>query len=629
MAKKTIRITAQPGPQWDFLATEADICVFGGSAGGGKTYALLLSALMYKNVHGFNCTIFRRTFKQVFSPGGLWDTAHSIYGAIQNAEMRKVATSWEFVDKNGAAISKVTFAHIESFNTVDDWQGSQLCEICCEVDTPVLMADGTYKKVRDIRTGDYVATLQGARRINAVGRPHHKECVRAELPDGRWQVHSTNHKLLTKGGWMSYEDIINPAGSQASLRDVVVQEADEAGKNRCVIHYEHPYRHGKEMTSLPGAYEHCPLKMIPVGERTVVNITVDDCNHYITKSGLINRNCFDELTHFDEQTFFYMMSRNRSTCGVKPFIRATCNPDADSWVAKFIEWWIDPDTGYPIQERSGKIRWFIRRDGKLYWADTKEELWEQFNLVTNEEKDEPRSFTFIMSSIYNNKELLKVNPQYLSSLKALPEVERERLLHGNWKIKPSAGMFFKRSQVGEFIQVIPRDVTTWVRCWDLAATEKDENGDAAYTAGVLIGKRKNGRYVIADVINKQISASDVRTLIKHTAQLDRAKYKRVRVRLPQDPGQAGKEQAQSYIKWLSGFDVTTVPESGSKESRAEPMAAQWQAGNFDIFIAPWNEEYLNQMENFPEGKYKDMVDASANGFAEVELKSQFNVGNLL
>ena len=369
--------------------------------------------------------------------------------------------------------------------------------------------------------------------------------------------------------------------------------------------------------------------MSPCGVRKVKTFTVSVMNHYITKYGFVNKNCFDELTHFDEQTFFYMMSRNRSTCGVKPFIRATCNPDADSWVAKFIEWWIDPDTGYPIQERSGKIRWFIRRDGKLYWADTKEELWEQFNLVTNEEKDEPRSFTFIMSSIYNNKELLKVNPQYLSSLKALPEVERERLLHGNWKIKPSAGRYFKRSQVGEFIQVIPRDVTTWVRCWDLAATEKDENGDAAYTAGVLIGKRKNGRYVIANVINEQISASDVRMLIKHTAQLDRAKYKRVRVRLPQDPGQAGKEQAQSYIKWLSGFDVTTVPESGSKESRAEPMAAQWQAGNFDIFIAPWNEEYLNQMENFPEGKYKDMVDASANGFAEVELKSQFNVGNLL
>ena len=53
---------------------------------------------------------------------------------------------------------------------------------------------------------------------------------------------------------------------------------------------------------------------------------------------------FDELTHFSEKTFFYMLSRNRSTCGVKPHVIATCNPDADSWVAKFIEWWIDKDT---------------------------------------------------------------------------------------------------------------------------------------------------------------------------------------------------------------------------------------------------------------------------------------------
>ena len=99
-----------------------------------------------------------------------------------------------------------------------------------------------------------------------------------------------------------------------------------------------------------------------------------------------------------------------------------------------------------------------------------------------------------------------------------------------------------------------------------------------------------------------MSASDVRKTIKLTAQADRATYKRVRIRLPQDPGQAGKEQAQSYIKFLAGFDVCTVAESGSKEARAEPMAAQWQAGNFDILAAPWNEEYLTQLENFPDSK---------------------------
>ena len=54
-----------------------------------------------------------------------------------------------------------------------------------------------------------------------------------------------------------------------------------------------------------------------------------------------------------------MLSSNRSTCGVKPYIRATTNPDTDSWVRQFIAWWIDEDSGYPIPSRSGKIRWFF------------------------------------------------------------------------------------------------------------------------------------------------------------------------------------------------------------------------------------------------------------------------------
>ena len=131
--------------------------------------------------------------------------------------------------------------------------------------------------------------------------------------------------------------------------------------------------------------------------------------------------------------------------------------------------------------------------------------------------------------------------------------------------------------------------------------------------------------------SKQMSAADVRKTVKLTAQLDRAKYKKtpVRIRLPQDPGQAGKEQAQSYIKFLAGFSVVTAAESGSKESRAEPMAAQWQAGNFDLLAGLWNEEYLTQLENFPDSKFKDMVDASANGFAELEIKNTFNLNALI
>lgn len=450
------------------MSTPAQICIFGGAAGGGKSFGLLLSPLRYKNVKGFGCTIFRRNFNQIFAQGGLWDESQKVYQGIKGASPQMSLGRWKFCDKDGRIVSTVKFAHIEREEDLAKWQGSQICEIG-----------------------------------------------------------------------------------------------------------------------------------------------------------------FDELTHFSEKTFFYMLSRNRSTCGVIPFVRATCNPDADSWVAKFIAWWINQETGYPIPERSGKIRWFIRRNEVLHWANTKQELWEQFNLVTEEERAEPRSVTFIMSQLKDNQALLKVNPQYMANLKALSIIERERLLNGNWKIRAASGLYFKRSQLGDILEKVPEDVIQWVRCWDLAATEKTDKGDPAYTAGVLIGKRKNGRYIIADVVNKQMAASDVRKTIKLTAQSDRAAFKRVRVRLPKDPGQAGKEQAESYIKFLAGFDVVTVAETGSKEARAEPMAAQWQAGNFDILYGPWNEEYLLQLENFPDSQFKDMVDASANGFAEIETKNVFNVANLI
>ena len=319
-----------------------------------------------------------------------------------------------------------------------------------------------------------------------------------------------------------------------------------------------------------------------------------------------------------------MLSRNRSTCGVKPYVRATCNPDADSWVAEFISWWWDENTGYAIPERSGVLRWFIRRDDTLYWADSKQQLFEQFDLKTEEEKAEPKSVTFIASTLQDNKILMEKDPSYMANLKALSIVERERLLYGNWKIKPAAGLYFPRNKVN-LIEEVPNDVKQWVRAWDFAATEDRKNTEngAAYTAGVLIGKRKNGSYVIADVINRRMNASEVRQTVLNTAKTDKAKYKNVKIRLSQDPGQAGKDQAEQYIKLLSGFSVSVVRESGSKETRAEPFSAQWiglqgtEKGNVCVLLSDWTESYLSQLESFPEGKYKDMADASSNGFAEL------------
>lgn len=151
---------------------------------------------------------------------------------------------------------------------------------------------------------------------------------------------------------------------------------------------------------------------------------------------------FDELTHFTEKQFFYLLSRNRSVSGIKPYIRATCNPDPDSWVAALIDWWIDPDTGFPIPERCGKLRYFVKIKDNLVWGDTKDEVLKkapeilQFAELANTSPDNMvKSLTFIPGSIYGNKELLKQNPEYLANLLSQDEATKAQLLEGNWKIK--------------------------------------------------------------------------------------------------------------------------------------------------------------------------------------------------
>lgn len=151
---------------------------------------------------------------------------------------------------------------------------------------------------------------------------------------------------------------------------------------------------------------------------------------------------FDELPHFSKKMFFYLLSRNRSVCGVKPYCRATCNPDPESWVFELISWWIDPVTGFPIPERDGVIRYMLV-DGENYiWGDTYEEVIEKgWYLLEDavsksgiDAKEFVKSVSFISGSIYDNKELLSVNPAYLGNLMAQDAETKAQLLDGNWKV---------------------------------------------------------------------------------------------------------------------------------------------------------------------------------------------------
>src|SRR5215831_3218950 len=73
-------MSAQPGPQTDFLRSPADIVIYGGAAGGGKTVGLIIEPLRYvRRVVNFTAVFFRRTTPQITNPGGLWDESQNFY----------------------------------------------------------------------------------------------------------------------------------------------------------------------------------------------------------------------------------------------------------------------------------------------------------------------------------------------------------------------------------------------------------------------------------------------------------------------------------------------------------------------------------------------------------------------
>jgi hypothetical protein len=123
-----------------------------------------------------------------------------------------------------------------------------------------------------------------------------------------------------------------------------------------------------------------------------------------------------------------MISRNRSTCGVRPYVRGSTNPDASSWVKRFLAPWVDRK--YPDPAQSGELRYFLRISGEIIWARTPEELKARYG-----QDQLPKSVTFVRASIFDNKIGMAKDPEYLGNLQAQTPVERARLLDGDWDVK--------------------------------------------------------------------------------------------------------------------------------------------------------------------------------------------------
>lgn len=350
---------------------------------------------------------------------------------------------------------------------------------------------------------------------------------------------------------------------------------------------------------------------------------VDDTNNF--QGAQLSSVVFDELTHFEESQFVYLLSRLRSKANMIPCARATCNPDINSFLRKWVDWWLYPREhelfGRPDPTKAGKVRWFVRLGNLMVWGDSHEELKKKYPKLN------PLSFQFIPANIYDNPRLMESNPGYVAYLESLPRVDRERLLYGNWEAREEASGFFKREWVIETSEIPDRSqIVRTVRAWDIAGSVVSETSPSPdYTVGVKMSKLRDGTYIIEDVLRFRARYGEVTKRIIQTAVEDGT---RVDIVIPRDPGAAGLAASQMLISEITsyGFAVRSRPTNKSKVERFRPFASAAEGQLIKILknccndlennISGNNDFFYSELEAFDGGRkgHDDCCDAVGDSY---------------
>ena len=291
---------------------------------------------------------------------------------------------------------------------------------------------------------------------------------------------------------------------------------------------------------------------------------------------------FDELTQFAEDDYLYLLSRLRRNVSSNVPLRArgASNPGGigHDWVrARFVPW-TDPVTGRVVvpHDHAGNPRPFV--PARL--------------------RDNP----FINAA------------EYERTLAELPPVLRAQLLHGDWGARPPGEMFDRLDFA--IVRTFDTAGARLCRAWDLAGTKKRSVGhDPDWTGGVLMALAPAGEVGVLDIVRRQDRPSVIADLVALTAQADRARYGSVAIAMEQEPGSAGVAVSEAYARFLLGFDYTPKRSTGSKSDRAVPYSAAVRNHLVSLVEAPWNADYLSEIEAFPqESVHDDQVDASSLAF---------------
>ncbi len=202
----------------------------------------------------------------------------------------------------------------------------------------------------------------------------------------------------------------------------------------------------------------------------------------------------------------------------------------------------------------------------------------------------------------------------LFSVNRLRAIERQvgpRFWSSLYQQRPTAreGCFI-RSGWFVLVAAAPALVRARVRYWDLASAAP---GAGDYTVGALMSADRDGLYWLEDIARFQAGPAERNRIVVTTASLDARRYGSVRTVVEKPPG-AGTEVCDELVRQLAGYAVSSDRVHHDKVTRAEPFAAQAEAGNVRVVQAPWNGPFLEEASSFPFGRHDDQVDAAAGAF---------------
>jgi len=338
---------------------------------------------------------------------------------------------------------------------------------------------------------------------------------------------------------------------------------------------------------------------------------------------------FDELTHFTLGQYLFLLSRLRSAAGLPTYYRSASNPGGPGhdWVlARFAPWLRgngkDPDYDGPSGEECKPLFFYQNKEGE--------------DLVVPKGTRLARGRSFIPATVHDNPFL--ANSEYLANMNAMSLIDRLRIMHGDWLVKPAAGAFFKKKWFeNKFVRERQLNAVVRLRYWDLAGTEEARAKEGtAWTAGVLLSGEvvewgADGtpivRVCVEDVKRGQWHPLGVLKAIDEALEQDQARDPDCYTYIERDPGQAGKFQSWFTTARAAtlGHALRMVPPQGSKLTRARTPSAHVEQGLVTIFEAKWNKIFLEELEGFPEG-LKDQVDAFTGGFIQLMMLARSSSG---